>query len=187
MITVRFVFIICLINCFSYSQKIKINGVLFEKINSNDSIILLSDSSIKDEYYEKTYLIREIKNNSFYLKNEITYPQMFRVRLKSETNKIPNRRGFYFLDKTSTYIKIDSLKIAGEVVGEIGNEFKNEFTPFFIKDNTNQDNFDSILFKENNFFDIKLLDYVIKHNNSFIALWFFIYDFSNTGYSDLKK
>jgi thiol-disulfide isomerase/thioredoxin len=161
-----------------------IDGKLSENIKS-DSIYFLSPS-IDTKYFENPFFAAAIDNDNFQLLHHFSFPQMFCMRLKSETGRIPYRRGFYFIDNSAQSITIDPNQIGGEVKGNSGDEYKNVFVPFFIGELSNENNINSLMYLKPEEFDQKLLAYAQQHPNSNVALWFLIKDFSDSGYSDLR-
>jgi thiol-disulfide isomerase/thioredoxin len=172
--------------CFSQNP-ITIKGKLSENISS-DSIFFLPPGNVNNKCFENDVIQGKIENDQFKISGRFSYPQMFRVRLGNETGKIPYRRGFYFLDQTSTSIIIDPQKISGEVDGTAGNEFKNTFLPYFIGNPiTNENNIDAFIHRNPIEFEQKLVKYIRQNPNSYVALWFLISTFSESGYSEAKS
>jgi thiol-disulfide isomerase/thioredoxin len=174
-----------LINTCVFCQTINIDGSLTENIQ-NDSIYFVSPSNLKSDYFEKAFFSSAIDNDHFTITGKFSYPQLFRMRLKSETNVIPFRRGFYFIDQSTKSIFVDSEKIIGKVKSKTGDEFEKIFTPYFIKQVNNENNIDAYFNNKQNEFENKLTSYIQKYPNSYVALWFLIIDFSKYGYSEKR-
>lgn len=171
--------------CFG-QDKMQIEGTLSENVE-NDSIYFLSQSSLNKDYFEHTFITSNVKNDRFKISVNFSYPQLFRTRLKSETGRIPYRRGYYFFDSSTTAVAIDPEKICGEANGSTGTEFKKVFLPYFINQADNENNLDRYIFQNPQEFELKLFEYTKRHPNSYVALWFLISIFSESGYSELKS
>lgn len=174
-----FIFTVCV---FSQSE-IYIDGKVKDNIKDSDTVYF-SHSDLNINYYETSLLSSEVKNNNFYLKGKFSYPQLFFLNLKSEKGRIPQRAGKYFIDQTTRSIKVDSLIQNIEVIGESGFEYRNKFSPYFLEKNPKE-----ILevYRYNNpkEFDSKLLSYVVKNPNSYVALWNLIERFNSNGYLEV--
>lgn len=173
------------INLVISQNVIEIKGTINEKNRDKDSIYLIS-GNLNKLYFEKYIYSSEIKDNSFLLKGTFSYPQMFRVSLRSEKDRVAFRSGFYFIDETTKEISLDSVKKNCEVIGVSGFEYKNKFLPYFIEKNQ-QKSLEAYCYNGGEEFDAKLLSYVIKNPNSFVALWVLIERFNLNGYLDIYK
>lgn len=183
--------IICFLCVFSFfkvsgQQKNEISGKILETTKYGDSIFFFSEFDMKDCCPIKE-LSSSIQNNAFLIKEKPKYPQMFRMRLKSEKDIIPYRNGYYFLDSSSTTIIIEGGKSNSKVIGQSGNEFNNIFIPFFTAQGISEAKFEYFLMREKEKIDPILLSYVEQNPNSYVALWFLICRFNYQGYSDVRN
>jgi hypothetical protein len=171
-------------------SEINIQGEIIEKTMANDSIYFNS-GVINSKYFEKPLFSAKIVDNKFSVKNELLYPQMFRIVFLSDKNKRIWRFGRYFIEPSTKFMKINYLsEECNSVDGQTENEYLNKFIPFFfinkVYDCKSNDmlNFDqSIALK----FDTILFNYVVKNPNSYVALWSLIERYSLFGQTEIRQ
>lgn len=166
-----------------------VKGEIMEKLKNGDSIYF-TNGMISKDYFRTHRIASEIKNNYFRFKNTLAYPQMFSVNLLSEKNVIAQRVGRYFIDRTTTNIKIDSIGECSEVNGTTQREFTQKFIPFMFQDtpyNCSQLQFSKLKYYDKAKFETKLLEYIKENPGSYVGLWFLIEQLENNGFTNLYK
>jgi peroxiredoxin len=148
-----------------------IQGNISGKKIAKDTINF-SSGILNKKYYDIDILSSEIKNNNFLIKTDISYPHMFVISLNSEKNNILFREGVCFIDKSTKTIKLDSVYKIKNIDGLSNLEFKNKFIPYILKNK--KENLFIFCFNNRKLFDTRLLNYVIKNPDSYVALWFLI-------------
>ncbi len=169
----------------NFSQSKNIKGIIVDGNELRDSISFIS-GFINPNYFENPKISEKIYNHEFKIYNKFSLPQMYKVIIKNKSGDLTFHESFYFLDKSTKSITIDSNLQNTNVVGKTGNEFNNIFTPFFFNKIDADNNFDKQIWDNGNEFDSKLLNYTKKHPNSYVSLWFLILRFHLLGYSDLR-
>ncbi len=165
----------------SHSQKLKnINGIFNDKTEKNDSIYLLTN--LNEKYFEKSKIVVNIKNNKFQLKNDFSYPQMYRTVLNREFGIKNWRDGFYFIDNTTNKIIVDSVSKSRFVNGLTGLEFKNKFIPFFEQKNPSE-KINGLFWNQSNIAKDNYNEYINQNPNSYVALWFLIVQINRYGFT----
>ena len=171
----------------SERSELVLKGKVIETSKSKDSIFF-SSANIDTKYYDQALLRGLVEDGEFRIKGVFPYPQMYFVNFKSEKNKIPVRGGTFFLDRGSHDIVVDSLS-AGEcsyLFGPTFREYKDKFIPFFMEGyNCGTSSFAYFIYQNPEEFDEGLGDYVGENPDSFVALWFLIKRFSDTGYKPI--
>lgn len=174
---VIFTIIIIFVNfTIGFSQnKIIINGKVSNEDNLTNDIIYLTNGMLDSKYYQISSICANISDNRFKTTTELSYPHLFTVNFESEKNKIRFRGGDYFIDSSTKYIEVSTLKASGcnYVEGNTSEEYKTKFIPFFIKNNDSckSATIQSLSFKNDIEFDKKLLLYTSKNPDSYVALW----------------
>jgi len=171
-------------------NQININGEVIGKAITNDSIYFNS-GDIDSKYFEKPLLPTKLIGNKFIIKNELPYPQMFRIVFLSDKNIRVWRFGKYFIEPSTNFIKVNySSEECNMVDGQTENEYLNKFIPFFLK-NKLYDCKSNDMFQLGNDkipgYDSTLLNYVVKYPHSYVALWSLIERFSLFGQSELRQ
>ncbi len=167
------------------NERLIINGETLEPFKNGDTIYF-SNGDIDRKYFEQKLISAEINQRKFQLATKLSYPHRFMVNLKSEQDDIVLRSGSYFIDETSNRIQVDSLGECSCVTGKTNKEFKNVFIPFVFKGekyDCEKWDFSNMLYSKNSIFEERLLQYIQKHPESYVGLWFLIQQLENEGYS----
>lgn len=179
--------------CAALAQNHKKNIIIGEVIggNKDNDSIYFKIASIDPKYFEKKQIVSEITDSKFHIDNEVNYPQMYRIIFLSDKGKRVWREGKYFIDPSTTSIKIDYLSPeCNQVDGRTAAEFSTELIPFFFKNtsyNCKSSNFQDLSRSRNSKFDSTLYNYVLKKPDSYVALWSLIERFSLFGQSDIRQ
>lgn len=168
-------------------------GRLPATIENKDTIYFTSPGYIDSKYYQPNQVSATVINGEFSLKVNLDVPHMYSIVLQSSRGEVP-AQGEFFIDRTTSLIKIDSRLGGGEcneILGETQQEFKNKFVPFLYDSKEDYDcRFNSTQhyrFKEPKEFDSRLAEYIKENPNSFVGLWMLIERFSTSGYSPMYK
>jgi thiol-disulfide isomerase/thioredoxin len=167
-----------------------IKGEIFEKPSINDSIIFNS-GIIPPRYFEKPRLSASIINNHFIIKNDLSYPQMFRSVFTSDKNIRAWRNGKFFLEPSTNTVTTNYLFENCNVVnGVAGSEYINVFIPFFLKSepyNCKSETLNNLGQSGSTEYDSTLFKYVKRYPDSYVALWALIERFTFFGQSEVRQ
>lgn len=166
------VLLVSIFHFFAFSQeKIKVIGTVKDKYIVNDSIYFYSGILNKD-YYENSFVNSFVSNSNFSLNMKISYPIRIYYILKSQKGNL-SYAGYFFIDKSTTTIALDTEGKTNETDGITDLEYKNIFSPYILgkKPQMTMQMYMSDRAIE---FDNKLLNYTKKNPNSYVALWFLI-------------
>jgi peroxiredoxin len=160
-----------------------VNGDVEENINNGD-VVYFTNGVIEKEYFGENVFSSIINDGKFKVKFNLPYPMMFKIRYKSEVNKIALREGYYFIDNTTDSIYISKYGNCSEITGSTAKEYKEKFIPhiFGKSYNCKEQDLSYYVFKNPNIFEEKLKSYIIKNPSSYVALWFLTEQFNNNGY-----
>jgi thiol-disulfide isomerase/thioredoxin len=181
--SIYFIFLTLNLFCQNNSISIKIN----QKYNVFDSLQIFKEDNINNRCYKKNKLSILIKTNQFKITDSFEYPQMYRIRFKSEYGILAYRKGFFFFDENIKSIVIDTNSNKSNANGKTGKEYENIFKPFFFGKFNKFMTIDEIISNDNVAFIEHLSEYVKTNQNSYVALWFLILDFSNNGHNFFKE
>lgn len=173
----------------AYQIENTLDGEMSENIENGDSIFF-TNGILDKSYFQVDLTGSEIIDKKFELKIKLSYPHKFMVNLKSERNDIAYRGGNYFIDSSTTFIKIDSLGECSLVDGKTNEEFKEKFIPFLFKDESydcREYGLAKLLYDKDSDFDQTLLKYIKINSDSFIGLWFLIERIELKGYSKIYE
>ena len=168
----------------------KINGNISYDREKNDSIYFSNFFAIDQSYFEQPILSSGIEDGTFELDNALSYPHMYVVSYKSERDIYPQRDGTYFIDPSTTSIKVDSIGDHSKVDGATHQEYKSRFIPFFNKKGFKCEYslLDCRFMGKGRLFDTILLKYVKNYPESYVALWFLVERIEMEGYyEDYEK
>lgn len=145
---------------------------------------------IDKKYFEKEQLESEIVNMKGPIEANVTYPHAYRYLFEKDMGTYPFRKGYYFIDKSTKSVQIDTLFNACTEINysDSNHEYKNKFIPYHYK--TSYDNCSNVI--ENVYFnrledDINLNNYILENPDSYVALWHLIERVSFRGYLDIRK
>lgn len=150
----------------------------------NDTIVFLS-GFINPIYFEKPNITTVIVEKKFNITEKFSYPQMFNISYKSAKDK-PWIEGFYFLDGSTTKVYLNSESIKSNINNKYFKEYNTVFLSFFIENFPKENNINQMLWDSNIEFDNKEREYINKHPDSYVALWFLILRFHLLGYSEIR-
>lgn len=166
-----------------------VSGKFTEDIIDGDSIFF-TNGGLNNNYYQFSRIGSKIDDKNFEFKTSLDYPHLLFVNLKSERNNVAQRGGFYFIDKSTTNIRIDSIGECSFVNGKTQREFEENFIPFLFsstKYECSQNQFSKLFYFEKEKFDSLLLKYIEKNQNSFVGLWFLIMRIEKQGFSNFYQ
>lgn len=154
-----------------------------ENLVKSDTVNFLPLFFIDRKYYQISSISSEVKRNEFTIGKPITYPHLYFLSLKSENNIRPFRDGFYFLDTSTTSVKVYPNGSCSVINGNTYKEFIDKFQPFILRGSNSckKKNFQNILFQNPEIFDQRLVEYISKNPNSYVGLWFLIFRYSEAG------
>lgn len=159
------------ISTITFSQ-INISGKILLKDTKKDTLNLFN-GILSNDYYENPSIIVPIENNEFKIKEVFSYPQLYVTQLKSIKDSIYFKIVNLFLDNSTTKLTIDKNLAPSEHNGTTQKEFQNIFVPFITN---NDEDLKKHFFKYTKSksidFDERLLKYIEKHPDSYVALWF---------------
>lgn len=145
---------------------------------------------IDKKYFEKDQLESEIVNMKGAIEANVTYPHAYRYLLEKDIGVFPFRKGYYFIDKSTKSVQIDTLFNACSKIAysDSNDEYKNKFIPYHYK--TSYENCSNVI--ENVYFnrledDENLNNYILENPDSYVALWHLIERVSFRGYLDIRK
>ncbi|CAM3972034.1 TlpA disulfide reductase family protein [Flavobacterium jumunjinense] len=174
------------ISTITFSQT-NISGKILLKDIKSDTLKFFS-GTLSNDYYENPSIIVPIKNNEFKIKEAFSYPQLYVHQLKSISDSIFFRVGFLFLDNSTTKLSIDKNLTPTEHDGITQKEFRDIFIPFITNNDEDlKKHFFRYTRSESIDFDERLLKYVEKHPDSYIALWFIAQRNKITGNNVIHK
>jgi len=162
-----------------------IEGKILDNIHDKDSIYFFN-GDIDKKYYELPFVSSEIIKLKFRLCLTISYVHLYKIRFKSEKDILEWRGGYYFIDKNSNSLIIDSIDALSRVYSLRENEFYADFIPFML-DSNKFNSISSFIFEDPDRFESKLYEYVIANPNSYVALWFLIERFISEGHSEFRQ
>lgn len=152
--------------------------------------VFFTHDIIDEKYFEIKQTETEIVNLKGVVEADVSYPHAFRYLLEKDIGIYPFRKGYYFIDKSTKSVIIDTLfKACTDIVYSDSNqEYKNKFIPYHYK--TSYDNCSNVI--ENVYFnrledDINLNNYILENPGSYVALWHLIERVSFRGYLDIRK
>ncbi|MGF1555630.1 TlpA family protein disulfide reductase [Paucihalobacter sp.] len=152
--------------------------------------ITFLNGQIGDKYFELNQFESEVTNMKGAIKANVTYPHAYRYLLEKDIGAYPFRKGYYFIDKSTKSVQIDTLFNACSEINysDSNHEYKNKFIPYHYK--TSYENCANVI--ENVYFnrledDINLNNYILENPDSFVALWHLIERVSSNGYLDIRK
>lgn len=92
------------------------------------------------------------------------------------------RNSVLFFDATVTSALLDPGNVNTKINGVTATEFKNKFIPYVLKGGDQQS---ILIYMQDNSreFDTKLAGYIKQNPNSYVALWFLILRFSESGHT----
>ncbi len=182
LLTISFLITVLITSCVKNNRHQKVIGKLSFSHTNYDTIYFVQGWSLDSTYYKKYSLQAAIKDDVFYLKNELPYPHLFYIKFKQEIDSIPFRGGKYFIDASTDSTNINSNGECSFVNGKTHQEFKNKFIPFFYKNNDyscSSNSFAWYRFLNGKEFKNKLLNYTKTNPNSYVALWHLAEEISN--------
>jgi thiol-disulfide isomerase/thioredoxin len=163
------IIIVAFISINVYSQKkIKINGLVIEDIEISDSIVF-HKGNLPIDLYETTNIKSYVNKNKFKIEGKFNYPHMYYLSIYSENSKIPFRQEMYFIDNTTKIINISKSSNIIAKNNSVSLEYYEKFIPFMIKNV--KITFLKFRHTQPEQFDLRIKEYIIKNNNSYVALW----------------
>ncbi|RNI29915.1 TlpA family protein disulfide reductase [Rufibacter immobilis] len=169
--------------------RVSIQGEVAGKSTGEDSI-LLHRAEIDAKYFENSFAAAKIENGKFLLKTELPYPKMYMTVFASDRGMLVWRHGRYFIDQTTTVMRVDTMmNECGYVNGQTSEEFRTRYIPFMHKAeafNCKEASLDALIMDKATAYDTLLYEYVSKYPDSYVALWGLIERFSLFGHSNLR-
>ncbi|OGX87459.1 hypothetical protein BEN47_10475 [Hymenobacter lapidarius] len=168
-----------------------ISGKITGKTVAEDSLFFVT-GAIDKKYYAAPIPPARITANAFQLKAAVSYPQLWRILLKSDRGMRVYRQGEYFIDASTSTMTADYLaQECNQVDGPTATEYRTKFIPFFHAAGAAYDchqlGFDELAWDNATRFDSTLYRYVQANPNSYVALWSLIERFSKFGHSQLRE
>jgi peroxiredoxin len=134
-------------------------------------------------YYETPVITANTDTKGrFTVSEKFTYPHLYRISWQSEKDTYVLRNSVLFFDATVTSALLDPGNVKTEINGVTAAEFKNKFIPYMLKGGDQQS---ILIYLQDNSreFDTKLAGYIKQNPNSYVALWFLILRFSESGHT----
>jgi thiol-disulfide isomerase/thioredoxin len=147
---------------------------------------------IDKKYFSKDSIILKV-NNEFTSKikrQDLDYPHAFRFLREKEEGKYPFGKGFVFVEKSTTEIKIDTLfqfcpKFQYD---DLNQEYRYKFLPFVYNRKVSEcTNIIESLFFNREEDDQMLLKYIVENPDSWVALWHLIERVTDLGYTATRE
>lgn len=181
---------ICACNDSDSPRKANITGEVTSPLNMGDTVYF-SKGFLDEKYFENHILSAKITNGKFNLnKVQLSYPHKYVVYLKSDRPNILYRGGDYFIDSSSTSIKLDSIDECSRIEGRINDEFNNKFLPYLFKNTSydcKQSSFMDLRYSKDSIYKRRLSDYISHNPDSYVGLWLLIEQIEMEGYSQLLE
>ncbi len=175
-------FLIIFISFNVFSQKsIKIKGYVIEDLKTNDSI-MFHKGNLSLNLYETASIKGYVENNKFEIHGVFSYPQMYYLSFYSENSTIPHRQEVYFIDSNTKRINISKSTNDIKKNNSLSLEYYDKFMPFMIENV--EVSFLKFRHTQPEQFDIKIKEYIIKNNNSYVALWSLAERINSQGYKN---
>lgn len=149
----------------------------------NNDTLFLSNGFIDTKFFEDSLVSSKVFSGKFSLKFNISYPHLFKINYASEKGDIIARAGAFFIDSTTTSIRIDSSECI-KITGKTFEEYTRKFIPYMTGDSISctQSTIESLSWN-NSLFDKKLLVYTTENRDSYVALWALITRVNEGGHS----
>ncbi len=175
----------------SPATAVTISGEITGQTVAEDSLFFVR-GAIDKKYYDVPIPPARIMANTFQVKAMVSYPQMWRLLLKSDRGRRIYRRGEYFIDASTSTLTADYLaEECNQVNGATATEYRTTFIPFFYAagaaHDCHQPGFDELAWDNATRFDSTLYRYVQANPSSYVALWSLIERFSKFGHTQLRE
>jgi thiol-disulfide isomerase/thioredoxin len=172
----------------THHYKTQIVGRFVGKSMNGDTILFVM--SAPEKYFQKLLRPVVIRDNSYQVENEITYPEMFRIVFSSEKKRGRLwHDGIYFVDSTTSRI---TSNIDADGCNKVNNPTQDEYEQIFMPYITDGGydcktyKVDEVMQDQNVRKDTLLYRYVKTHPSSFVALWWLISRFDYLGESPVR-
>lgn len=164
-------------------KEIQIKGVISE--NRNNDTLFLTNGFLPSKYFEDSISYSKVSDETFKLNFNISYPHLYKINFASERGKVIARVGSFFIDETTSSIRIDSSECI-QIEGKTFKEFTEKFIPFINgkMDSCSISTPESLSW-DNPEFDKKLKEYTLENPDSYVALWMLISRVNEDGHTAL--